>query len=151
LPVSGTGKVVNELYLDDLRAKTHRGLEGRVARGMSAGGRLFGCRTIAVPDERSEGKRDAPARFEFRASRAQYGRGRRTAVVGVHAPTVAIEKPVIDLTRPARARHGTDWCVSGLTLQKLAQDGSGPSDDPTLRKEFEGILEGARKAGLPER
>ena len=39
--VSQGGKVtltvkglVNELYLDDLRAKNHRGLEGRVARGM---------------------------------------------------------------------------------------------------------------------
>src|SRR2546427_446683 len=39
LPVSGTGKVVNELYVDDLRANTHRGVEGRVARGMSAGAR----------------------------------------------------------------------------------------------------------------
>lgn len=43
--------LVNELYLDDLRAKTHRGLEARVARGMSAGGRLFGYRTVAAPEE----------------------------------------------------------------------------------------------------
>ena len=39
----------------------------------------------------------------------------------------------------------------GFTLQKLAQDGSGHSDNPTFRKEFERIVEGARKAGLPER
>jgi site-specific DNA recombinase len=32
--------LVNELYLDDLREKTHRGLAGRVARGWSAGGRI---------------------------------------------------------------------------------------------------------------
>ena len=57
--------LVNELYLDDLRAKTHRGLEGRVARGMSAGGRIFGYRTVAVADDASAGKRDAPARFEI--------------------------------------------------------------------------------------
>ena len=30
--------LVNELYLDDLRDKTHRGLSGRVLRGFSAGG-----------------------------------------------------------------------------------------------------------------
>ena len=41
-----------------------------MARGMSAGGRLFGCWTIAVPDERSGGTRDAPARFEIDAREA---------------------------------------------------------------------------------
>jgi len=39
----------------------------------------------------------------------------------------------------------------GFTVEKLAQDGSGYSDNPTFRKEFERIVEGARKAGLPER
>ena len=39
----------------------------------------------------------------------------------------------------------------GFTVEKLAQDGAGHSDNPTFRKEFERIVEGARKAGLPER
>jgi adenylate cyclase len=39
----------------------------------------------------------------------------------------------------------------GFTVEQLAQDGSGYSDHPTFRKEFERIVEGARKAGLPER
>jgi adenylate cyclase len=39
----------------------------------------------------------------------------------------------------------------GYTVQQLAQEGSGASDNPTFRKEFERILEGVRKAGLPER
>jgi adenylate cyclase len=38
----------------------------------------------------------------------------------------------------------------GFTVEQLAQDGSGYSDNPTFRKEFERIVEGARKAGLPE-
>jgi adenylate cyclase len=38
----------------------------------------------------------------------------------------------------------------GFTVQKLALDGAGHSDNPTFRKEFERIIEGARKAGLPE-
>ena len=37
---------VSELFLDDLAAKTHRGLSGRVARGLSAGGRCFGFRAV---------------------------------------------------------------------------------------------------------
>ena len=38
----------------------------------------------------------------------------------------------------------------GFTVEQLAQDGSGYSDNPTFRKEFERIIEGVRKAGLPE-
>ncbi len=38
--------LVNELYLDDLREKTHRGLAGQFDRGFSAGGRSYGYRSI---------------------------------------------------------------------------------------------------------
>src|SRR6266702_2201820 len=36
--------LVNELYLDDLRDKTHRGMTGQALKGLSTGGRLFGYR-----------------------------------------------------------------------------------------------------------
>jgi len=39
----------------------------------------------------------------------------------------------------------------GFTAEQLAQDGAEYSDNPTFRTEFERIVEGARKAGLPER
>lgn len=39
----------------------------------------------------------------------------------------------------------------GFTVQKLAEDGSIVSNHPTFRKEFQRIVEGVRKAGLPER
>lgn len=38
--------LVNELYLDDLREKTHRGLAGQFDRGLSAGGRTYGYRSV---------------------------------------------------------------------------------------------------------
>ncbi|HSE04955.1 MAG TPA: adenylate/guanylate cyclase domain-containing protein [Methylomirabilota bacterium] len=38
----------------------------------------------------------------------------------------------------------------GYTMQTLVQEGSGVSDHPAFRKEFQRIVEGARKAGLPE-
>lgn len=41
--------LVNELYLDDLREKTHRGLAGQFDRGMHAGGRTYGYRTVDAP------------------------------------------------------------------------------------------------------
>src|SRR5436309_11348211 len=38
----------------------------------------------------------------------------------------------------------------GFTVQTLVEEGSGPSDNPASRKEFQRIVEGARRAGLPE-
>src|SRR5262245_63461189 len=42
--------LVNELYLDDLREKTHRGLTGRALKGSRTGGRRFRHRTSARDD-----------------------------------------------------------------------------------------------------
>ncbi len=39
----------------------------------------------------------------------------------------------------------------GLTVQTLVKEGAGTSENPSFRKEFQRIIEGARKAGLPER
>ena len=38
-----------------------------------------------------------------------------------------------------------------FTVETLAQDGAQYSDNPTFRKEFQHIVDGARTAGLPER
>jgi len=46
--------IKNAVYLDDLAEKTHRGMAGRVARGLTAGGRVFGYRVVngrREPDE----------------------------------------------------------------------------------------------------
>lgn len=44
--------LVNELYLDDLREKTHRGLAGQFDRGNHVGGVCFGYRSEPAPDGR---------------------------------------------------------------------------------------------------
>ncbi len=38
-----------------------------------------------------------------------------------------------------------------FTVEALVQDGAQYSDNPTFRKEFQRIVEGALKAGSPER
>jgi site-specific DNA recombinase len=53
----------NAIFLDDLAAATHRGLTGSVRRGLSAGGRLFGYRTIPTPHEPGVVKRQVRARI----------------------------------------------------------------------------------------
>src|SRR5215510_16054639 len=57
--------LVNELYLDDLRDKTHRGLAGCATRGLSDGGRIFGYQTVPVETTRRGTRHTAPARFEI--------------------------------------------------------------------------------------
>ncbi len=42
--------MINEVYLDDLRDKTRRGMEGRALAGKATGGRCFGYRTTPSPD-----------------------------------------------------------------------------------------------------
>jgi len=44
--------LVNELYLDDLREKTHRGLAGQFDRGYHVGGVCYGYRSEPTPDGR---------------------------------------------------------------------------------------------------
>lgn len=44
----GMRGLINEIYLDDLREKTHRGLAGQVARGMFAGGLPYGYRSTEI-------------------------------------------------------------------------------------------------------
>lgn len=124
--VNQSGKVtltvkglVNELYLDDLRAKTHRGLEGRVARGMSAGGRLFGYRTVTAPDEARAGKREAPARFEIDEREADvvrrvfhdYADGRSMRTIAHELNAEGLPFPAKD-TKRGPARRG--WAVSTI-------------------------------------
>ncbi|MEW5794854.1 MAG: recombinase family protein, partial [Candidatus Zixiibacteriota bacterium] len=42
--------IMNEMFLDDMRAKIVRGLKGQVLRGYSAGGRVYGYQTRQILD-----------------------------------------------------------------------------------------------------
>ncbi len=43
--------IINEVYLDDLREKTHRGLTGQALKGFSCGGRVYGYKPIPIEDK----------------------------------------------------------------------------------------------------
>ncbi|MBX3605325.1 MAG: recombinase family protein [Piscinibacter sp.] len=65
--------LVNEMYLDDLRDKTHRGLAGQFERGLSAGGRSYGYRSVEVAGGRQLVVDEAEAstvRFIFESAAA---------------------------------------------------------------------------------
>jgi DNA invertase Pin-like site-specific DNA recombinase len=61
----GVRGLINELYLDDLRQKTHRGQVGQVDRGFVAGGKSFGYQIV---------KGDGGSRYEIDETEAGWVR-----------------------------------------------------------------------------
>jgi site-specific DNA recombinase len=111
--------LVNELYLDDLRDKTHRGLTGRVQRGFSAGGRTFGYRTVPTSTEAKLGKGGVSARIEIEPAEAEIVR----RIFRAYAGGSSMKRIVFELNRervpfPAKdtkrgpARRG--WALSSV-------------------------------------
>src|SRR5262249_16872573 len=106
---------------DDLRDKTHRGLSGSVARGLSAGGRLYGYRTVPVPREAKHNDRGAPARFEIEEREAAivreifraYAHGRSMKAIAQNLNQRRIRLRAKD-TKGGRARLG--WAVSTIRV-----------------------------------
>ena len=99
---SGNGKVpyyfravMSELFLDELRSKMRRGLDGRVLRGYSAGGRVFGYLYTEVPDPSGENDR--------------FGRPKRAGV------SIAIDPEQAEVVRRIFAMR-----VKGLGLKAIA-------------------------------
>ncbi|MEI6731007.1 MAG: recombinase family protein, partial [Pseudomonadota bacterium] len=60
--------LMNELYLDDLREKTHRGMTGQALKGYSAGGRTYGYKRVPIENP---AKLDANGRPEIIAVRRE--------------------------------------------------------------------------------
>jgi site-specific DNA recombinase len=102
--------LVNELYLDDLRAKTHRGLTGRALKGLSTGGRLFGYRT----QPRADGVQwviDEPEARIVRRIFQMYTDGRSLKAIAIQLNTEQIPFPA-KATRRGPTRLG--WAVSTI-------------------------------------
>ena len=101
--------IVAELYLDDLRAKTHRGLEGQFGRGYSAGGKSYGYRSEpdTLPDGTVRGRRLAIDQAQAEWVRWIFD---RCGTDGWPARRIVHELNSRGIPAP---RSGT-WAVSGL-------------------------------------
>lgn len=102
-----TRGLVNEIYLDDLRDKTRRGLEGQFARGFSAGGLPYGYRSVPV------GPADDPTgyRHEIDPDQAKVVR----AIFRKYAGGASLREIVYELNRrQVPSPRGSSWGVSGL-------------------------------------
>jgi DNA invertase Pin-like site-specific DNA recombinase len=63
---AGFSSLMNELYLDDLRKKTHRGLTGQALKGNSCGGNVYGYRRVAIEDANHRDEYGRPAIISVR-------------------------------------------------------------------------------------
>ncbi|HMN83753.1 MAG TPA: recombinase family protein [Burkholderiaceae bacterium] len=98
----GMRGVMNEVYLDDLRHKTHRGLTGQVARGFHAGGLSYGYRS-AVVDGGHRLEVDPQAAGWVRWIFRQYADGRSPQWIAHELNRLGVPAP----------RSGT-WAVSAI-------------------------------------
>lgn len=53
----GMRALMNDMFIEDLREKTHRGQKGQALLGRSTGGRLFGYRSVPTSSNEDDGKR----------------------------------------------------------------------------------------------
>ena len=109
--------LADEMYIEELASKTHRGLEGRALKGLSTGGRTYGYDN--VPDPTEVGADGIPARRRqineneaavLRRIFEMYANGKSYSVIaktlnGEHIP-------------PPRKRKGRDhnptWCPTAI-------------------------------------
>jgi site-specific DNA recombinase len=111
--------LMNELYLDDLRDKTHRGLSGRVARGLSAGGRIFGYRTVPASSDPPVTGQERSARFVIDRLEAEivcrifrdYAGGQSMKAITFALNREGVPFPAKDTKRGPRRRG---WAVSTI-------------------------------------
>ena len=100
--------LVDSLYIKELAQKTHRGLEGKALRGLSAGGRCYGYSSeqtddgVAFKVNKSEA---AVVRRIFRMSAE--GQALKTIAKALNAE--GIQSP-----RPRKGRPAAGWCPTGI-------------------------------------
>lgn len=71
---AGFKGLMNELFLDDLRERTHRGMTGQALKGYNCGGRTFGYRNVPIEDDRKTDPHGRPSivavRYEIHEQQA---------------------------------------------------------------------------------
>ena len=105
----GVRGLISETYLDDLRAKTHRGLTGQIERGYHAGGLSYGYRSVVA----GVNGRGEPIGHRLEIDQAQAAIVRE--IFGHYAAGESCQRIAADLNaRGVRGPRGGTWCVSAL-------------------------------------
>lgn len=99
---AGFKGLMNEMFLDDLRERTHRGMTGQAIKGYNCGGRTFGYRNTPIEDE---SRKDA------------YG---RAAVIAVRYEIDEAQAETVRLIHEwYAAGHSYKWIAGELNRRKV--------------------------------
>ena len=103
----GIHGIVDSLYVRELGKKTHRGLEGKMLRGFSAGGRCYGYRNVPTSDGvRWEVEREQATVVRRIFELAAEGRGLKDITKTLNAEGIAPPRP--------RAGRRPAWCHNAI-------------------------------------
>ncbi len=121
---AGVRGLINEIYLDDLREKTHRGLSGNAIKGLNCGGRSYGYRHIPEEDPNHTDEYGRPVivavRREIDKEQARWVLKIFEWYAGGHAPRwIAAELNRLGIPSP----RGSTW--SGSTIYGDMRKGTG--------------------------
>jgi site-specific DNA recombinase len=92
--LSGFKGLMNDIFLDDLREKTHRGLAGQALKGNNCGGRVYGYKPVPV---------------EHPTEKDEYGR-----------PKILAVRREIDEEQARWVRHVFQWYAEGRSPRDIA-------------------------------
>lgn len=109
----GMRGLINEVYLSDLKEKTHRGMTGKALEGFATGGAPYGYRNVRTPDGKS-------STIEIDDEAAQWVR----FIFNRFVEGVAFKRIAEELNRlGAKPPRGDSWGVS--TIYGSPKKGSG--------------------------
>jgi DNA invertase Pin-like site-specific DNA recombinase len=114
---AGFKGLMNELFLDDIRERTHRGMTGQALKGFNCGGRTYGYRNVPIEDETKNDAYGRPAvvavRYEIDETQAEIVR----RIHGWYAEGYSYKWIACELNRNGiRSSRGTTWAVSAIKV-----------------------------------
>ncbi len=114
---AGFKGLMNEMFLDDLRDKTHRGMTGQALKGYNCGGRTYGYRNVPIEDATRNDAYGRPAvvavRYEIDQSQAEQVR----QIHAWYAEGYSYSWIADTLNRSGiPASRGGTWAMSGVKV-----------------------------------
>ena len=114
---AGFKGLMNEMFLDDLRDKTHRGMTGQALKGYNCGGRTYGYRNVPIEDAARHDAYGRPlviaVRYEIDSSQAEQVRQIHAWYAEGHSYSWiadALNRKHIPASR------GGSWAMSGIKV-----------------------------------
>jgi len=104
-----TKALMNEMYLDDLADKTHRGVEGQVLKGYSGGGRAYGYTSEPVEDASKEDRYGKPTVVGYRRKVDETKRPIVVDIFSMYADGLGCKQIARELNRLAIPSPAADW------------------------------------------